>query len=519
MNPLIVKPRNLLMALAAMSMLTFNSCKNEEPEPQPSPEEEGTELVLKFFRQINAVPRPSEHEDKMRVFLREFAAERNLRCVEDHGNIIIYKDATSGMASTPMVCLQTHMDMVCVAAEGYEIDFLTQGIEQEVEGNLIHSKGYKTSLGADDGIGVANVLAVLDSKTIVHGPLECLFTWNEEQGMDGAQSLSENILKSKYLFNIDWEQEGELCVGTAGGADVTITLSGAIEPIPSGYAALEISIRGLTGGHSGVNISNGGANAIKLMGDFLKAHPAQIAAIDGGTFSNVIAEFCYCTVVVPQSEKESYLQALADYQVQMTQRYATTDPQMSIHIEEVALPSQTLSAAHSVLVATGIADAPQGVIEWHSTISDMFEVSNNVGVITFDDGQLTVSYLVRGFHDDKIAQWVAAIDEAWLIGSSDAQTHHMGGYSPWSPSLTSSLLQFAQDTYFERFHQTMKLRVVGGGLELSEFSVMYPEMQFLSFGPTIHDPHTVNETVEISSIEPCWQFLVGLLKNIENVSQ
>jgi dipeptidase D len=518
MRHLNLKARHLMMVLAAMSMMTFNSCKNEEPEPTPTPEEAGTEAVLKFFKEVNAVPRPSMHEDKMRDYLKSFAAARNLRCVEDNGNIIIYKDATSGMAGAPMVCLQTHMDMVCAAAEGYEIDFETQGIEQEVEGNLIHSKGYKTSLGADDGIGVANVLAVLDSKTISHGPLECLFTWNEEQGMDGAKALSEGLLKSKYLFNIDWEQEGEICVGTAGGEQVEITLNATAETIPTDYAALQIAIRGLTGGHSGVNITTGSGNAIKLMGDFLKTHPAKIASINGGTFPNSIAEFCTCVVAVPAADKENYKQALTAYQANMMQKFAKTDPGMSITISEVSLPSQCLSTAHSTLVANGLADAPQGVTEWSTTVSGMFEASNNVGVIALTDGQLKVNYYARGFHDEKIAQLVTAIDEAWLIGSSEANSRHFGGFSPWSPSPMSSLLQFAQDTYRARFQKPIMLQIVGGGLELSEFSVKYPDMQFLSFGPTIHDPHTPNETVEISSIEPCWQFLVGLLKNIENVN-
>lgn len=190
---------------------------------------------------------------------------------------------------------------------------------------------------------------------------------------------------------------------------------------------------------------------------------------------------------------------------------------MSITIEEVALPSQALSGVHSTLIANGLANAPQGVTEWSTTVSGMFDASNNVGVIALTDGKLQVNHYVRAFSAEKIDDLGKAIDDAWEIGTSAAETRHFGGYLPWSPSPTSLLLTFAQETYLERFGKKISLQIVGGGLELSEFSVKYPEMQFLSFGPTIHDPHTTNETVEISSIEPCWQFLVKLLKNIEQV--
>jgi len=209
--------KSFFFAAALVMMLAGCSDNDDSPAGDTPVPTESYETVLNYFKEINSVPRPSRHEDKMREYLKAFAQARGLRQIEDNGNIIIYKDATKGMENVPMVCLQTHMDMVCVAADGYDIDFLTQGIEQYNDGQFIWSKDRKTSLGADDGIGMAIVLAVLDSKGVAHGPLECLFTWNEEDGLEGSAALSPNALKNPYMINIDWEWEGETCTGTAGG--------------------------------------------------------------------------------------------------------------------------------------------------------------------------------------------------------------------------------------------------------------------------------------------------------------
>lgn len=509
-----------LLCLALPMVLDLASCSNNDDPviPTPTPET-GYESVLTFFNQVNGVPRPSRHEEKMREFLIKFATERSLEYVEDHGNIIIYKAATNGMESAPSVCLQTHMDMVCVAADGYDIDFLTQGIEQEVEGDLIHSKGNKTSLGADDGIGVAMVLAVLDSKDVAHGPLECLFTWNEEGGEDGVYALTDGILKSSYLMNIDWEQEGELCIGTAGGQEVEITLAGAQEAVPTGYAALQLGISGVTGGHSGILITNGGANAITLLGGFLNNQDSsvkfQVSIMTGGTFSNVIALTAGCTVVVPETSKDAFQSAFTAYMEAAKTQYAATDPNMTYTVESVSLPASCLSVADTKTIVSGIATAPQGVIAWSQTVSGMFELSNNLGIVALTDGSFKANYFSRGFNDPGILATVESIEQAYEVGTSGAQSRRFGGYSPWTCDMDAKLFTYARSKYQSLFGKPIHLQIVGGGLELSQFAVVYPDMQFLSFGPTIHDAHTIHEAVEISTVDSCWKYLLALLKDIE----
>ena len=316
-------------------MLAACSVNEDNPSGDIPVPTESYETVLNYFKEVNAVPRPSRHEEKMREYLREFAQDRGLRLIEDNGNIIIYKDATTGMENVPMVCLQTHMDMVCVAADGYDIDFLTQGIEQYNDGQFIWSKDRKTSLGADDGIGMAIVLAVLDSKGVAHGPLECLFTWNEEDGLDGSAALSPDVLKSPYMINIDWEWEGETCIGTAGGIMMAINLPYQTETVGDDCTVLKLRIAGVAGGHSGVAINNGGASAIKLLADFLnsEADGLRIADIDGGSAPNAIATSAEATVVVPNGQKELFTERFNAYMAEAKQQYAQTDPDMIFAIE------------------------------------------------------------------------------------------------------------------------------------------------------------------------------------------
>ena len=508
-----------LFVLCSMLLLLSACQKEDSPMPPPQPET-GTEAVLKFFKEINAVPRPSKHEDKIRNYLSAFAAGRNLRCINDNGNIIIYKDATAGMEDAPSVCLQSHMDMVCVAAEGYEIDFLTQGIEQEVDGDVIHSKGYKTSLGADDGIGVATVLALLDNKTIAHGPLECLFTWDEETGFGGAIALTPGIIKSPYLFNIDWEQGGEMCIGTSGGLCVDITLNTSPQVAPSTYVAYQLEVNRLTGGHSGVDITEGHANAIVLLARFLSEQDhVLLADYTGGKAANAIAANVSATVLVPQADKEAFENAYNTYMAEMKKHHSTKDPDMYYGIQPLDRPATCLDVAQSKTIIEGLAKAPQDVIEWSWEVNGAFETSDNVGWVAIQDGVFTAKYLIRGFHEPNIADAAGMIETAWNVGTSGAESRRFGSFSAWSPELTTPVLIYAQAAYQKTFDKPIVLRKIGAGLELSEFARTYPDLQCLSFGPTIHNPHSVIECVEIPSVEETWQFLIALIQDIKNLSK
>jgi len=489
--------------------------KNPSNHPVPSESEiPGYESVLKFFKQVNAVPRPSQHEEKMGYFLVDFAKERGLEYVMDGKNVIIYKKATKGMEDVPMITLQTHQDMVCVAKEGYEIDFLEQGVESYNDGTYIRSKDNNTSLGADDGIGVSIVLAILDSKTISHGPLECLFTWDEEQEFSGAIALTHGILKGKYMMNIDWETDGELCIGTAGGLDVAATLAYNVTETPKDFAAYKLSVSGLTGGHSGVAIVNGGSNAIKLLGDFLATvSDLRLAAIEGGSFPNVISISSKATVLVPEAQKSEFEAEWKKYVAEVKEKYAKADPDMELTISETETPKESMTEAQTKAVFAGLANAAQGVTEWSKTVKDIFETSNNVGPITMEDGTLNIEYLVRGFNDDNIAKLADNIIEGFESTKVGFTTKKYGAFSPWSPELDTALMNYARDIYQKHFGKPISLRKVGGGLELSEFAVVYPDMQFISYGPTVNDPHTINETVEVKTVKSTWEYTVELLRN------
>ena len=497
-------------------MLAACSVNEDNPSGDIPVPTESYETVLNYFKEVNAVPRPSRHEEKMREYLREFAQDRGLRLIEDNGNIIIYKDATTGMENVPMVCLQTHMDMVCVAADGYDIDFLTQGIEQYNDGQFIWSKDRKTSLGADDGIGMAIVLAVLDSKGVAHGPLECLFTWNEEDGLDGSAALSPDVLKSPYMINIDWEWEGETCIGTAGGIMMAINLPYQTETVGDDCTVLKLRIAGVAGGHSGVAINNGGASAIKLLADFLnsEADGLRIADIDGGSAPNAIATSAEATVVVPNGQKDLFTERFNAYMAEAKQQYAQTDPDMIFAIEP-AQASDCMKAAETGVLLKGLSGAPQGVIEWSTEVAGMFETSNNVGVVGMSNGICTVNYYVRGFNDEKMDGVAVSIEQAYEVGTSPAVSDRYSSYSAWTADLNSSLMLEARKVWKSLFGTEMQLVRVGGGMETSNFAVSYPSMQIFTFGPNVYDAHTINEHVEIGSVERAWEYMLELLKNIK----
>lgn len=447
-------------------------------------------------------------------YLISFARERGLRYWVEGKNVVIYKDATAGMEQAPGIVLQAHTDMVCVAADGYDVDFMTQGIESVNDGSYIHSKNYLTSLGADDGIGIAIILAVLDSHDISHGPLECLFTWDEEDEFSGATSFPPGALTGQYMFNIDWETEGELCIGTAGGVEVEVTLAYDAIAVPTGLTALKLTVSGLTGGHSGVAINDGGANAIMLLADILhsQAGEVRLAAMNGGSYMNVIAISATATVLVPETQKDTFTGSWNTFMTEAKRQYAATDPDMAYGIEGVATPTMSLTAADTRAIFAGLSKAPYGVVEWSTTIDNMFETSNNIGVVSLDNGRFYADYLVRGFNNQNIANLASDIETVYRELNPNFVCQQIAPYSPWNPDVNSPLMAYAQDVYLQYFGKPMILCKVGGGLELSEFAEKYPDMQFISYGPTILDAHTVNERVDIQSISDCWRYTLYLLK-------
>lgn len=507
----------LLCLMAIVGLLT--ACSDDEGGSTPVvPEDIGSEKVFSFFKEINGVPRPSLHEEQIRQYLVDFANARGLRSMNADGNIIIYKDATAGMEDAPTVILQTHMDMVCVAADGYNIDFEKTGIEQETTDGYIHSKGYKTSLGADNGIGMAIVLAILDSKEVKHGPLECLFTWNEEQGMSGASALKPGILKGKYLLNIDSEEDGKLLVGTAGSVSVNVTKTYTPETIPAGYASYQITINDLTGGHSGVMINNGGANANKLIADFLAAETInyRLAAFDGGTVGNAITTKSTAVVLVPTDDTEEFKAHFDVYAAAAKEKYKETDLDMTCNEHPIIGTIRCMPVDVANILVKGLAASPQGVLEWSTVVEGIFELSNNIGIVnTETPGEWYVKEMIRSFNDGKIDILGNEI-KGYFNGADVTFTDR---FSPWSPDINGELIVYSRKVYQDLNGKPIELFIVGGGVEASIFSVSYPDIQTICYGPTILDAHTIRESVEISTIESTWKYTLQLLKQIKEMGK
>jgi len=496
----------VLSALAGFAAAVKDDLPNSDP-------------VFKIFKEINKVPRPSCHEEKMVDWLENFAKTRDISYVIDGKNVIMYKNATAGMEETPMVTLQGHMDMVAVHADDYDFDIYTQGVESEIDGEWMTSKDRKTSLGADDGIGISIMLAILEDNTIQNGPLECLFTWDEETGFSGAIALTPGILKGKYLMNIDWETDGELCVGTAGGMGVAANLAYTATATPEGFAAYKISVNDVTGGHSGVAINSNPANANKLMVDFLnKQEGLRLSALNGGTFDNAITIKSEATVLVPEDNKEKFENEWESYVSEVKEHFAETDPDMKLNIKSVETPAESVTEVHTKALFAGLSNIPQGVTEWSKIIDNMFEVSNNIGPIHLENGEFSVLMLVRGFNDKGINDLADFIIDGFEATKVGFDCEKYGFFAPWNAELDSPLMIYAQKVYEDFFGKPVGLRKIGGGLELSEFSVAYPDVQMMSYGPTIIDPHTVNERIEVKTIDNVWYYTLELLRKFGEIT-
>lgn len=504
----------LIFSAVFLALLTVSCNKDDSGNhDKPDPTEDGSAKVFDIFKEINTVPRPSNKEEKMRVYLRKFAADRNLELREINGDIAIYKPASAGKENVPMLNLQTHMDMVCVAAEGYQIDFLNQGIEQYNDGTYIWSKDKKTSLGADDGAGMAVVLAILDNKDLEHGPLECLFTYAEESDFEGVNSLPAGWLKAKYMINLDGENDEETIIGTAGGVRATIGVSYTAASTPAGYKAMSLTAKNMAGGHSGLAIDNKGCNAIQLMGQFLYGLkvPYLLATINGGVADNVIAQETTSVVLVKEDQVEALKTAFNNYMEEKADFFAETDPDFTYTIADCDMPSSCVPDDAAKLLIEGLATQPYGVLEEGTIVPGLFELSSNIGVIKTGDNRIEINNMIRGFNTDKMDAAETAVEEAYLVEQGKASVKITSKFNAWNCDLDASLLTCARNTYAGLFGKELRLSRVGGGLEASVLAELYPDMQVINLGITTYDVHSINEHVEVESMKKMWKCMTSIL--------
>ncbi|MFP2770391.1 aminoacyl-histidine dipeptidase [Oceanisphaera sp. KMM 10153] len=475
-------------------------------------------LLWQFFDTLCGIPHPSGHEAALRQWIAGWAVEQGLDVIQDTiGNLIIRKAATAGMEKCKGVILQAHMDMVPQANADTVHDFTRDPIQPYIDGDWVRARG--TTLGADNGIGLSACLAVLADDQVQHGPLEVLLTIDEESGMTGAFGLAPGILKGEILLNTDSEQDGDVYMGCAGGVDANIVLPYEPEPVPAGHQALRLTITGLRGGHSGINIHQGRASANKLLAELLtdiNQHAGiRLAALDGGTLRNAIAREASALLTLPAGAMNTLSALLERRQQQYRREFAGVDDFIKLELVPATLPARVMSISLQQRLSAALLACPHGVMEMSRGMDGVVQSSTNLGVIGTQPEHIHVQCLIRSLNDegrDRVAEMTAAVFR--LAGAS---CHFDGAYPGWQPDPDSAVMQLLLDTHKKLFGVLPEVKVIHAGLECGLFKAVYPEWDMVSFGPTIQGAHSPDERVHIEAVSRFWQLLVRVLKQIPEV--
>lgn len=468
--------------------------------------------VWRHFQAICAIPRPSKHEEAISGHVRAWAEARGLVTdVDGAGNLLIRKKATPGREGSPGIALQAHLDMVCQAEGGWRHDFMKDPIDVErSEGWLLAPH---TTLGADNGIGVALALAALEDETLAHGPLEVLLTVDEEAGMGGAHGLQPDWLTSRRMLNLDTEEWGEFYLGCAGGCDVNVERAVRREPLPAAVVLRELAVSGLRGGHSGGDIHLGRANAPRLLVRALRCveralapGSLRLAAMHGGNARNALAREAAAIVAVPAA---SVIDArLAQLQFELRAEFAGVDDAVSLSWRSAEAES-VISTADQESLLGAIERSPYGVAAMSSDFPGVVETSNNLGIVRLADGEFSANLMVRSLRDDGARELAARIERLWREAGCRVAVE--GHYPGWTPNPGSQLLALAQRVYRSHFGAEARVKVIHAGLECGIIGAKYPGMDTVSLGPTIRGPHAPGERVDIDSVAKTWQLLRALL--------
>jgi len=468
-----------------------------------------------YFHEITQIPRPSKHEQKMVEYMKEFGEKNNLETIVDEvGNVIIRKPATKGMENRKGVIFQTHLDMVPQKNSDKKHDFEKDPIETIIESEWVKANG--TTLGADNGIGVASTMAVLASKNIAHGPIEALFTIDEETGMTGVFGLKKGLLKGDILLNLDSEDEGELYVGCAGGIDVNVTKDYGEEKSPKGMTCYKITAKGLKGGHSGVDIAMGRANSNKILFRFLMQAETdfgiRLAEAAGGDLRNAIPRESYSIVLVSEIKAKEFEKFVNGYEKIYQAEFSDTEPDMKFTFEKIAVPAKVMNQGEQYRIIRALFACPNGVQRMSQAMKGLVETSNNLAIVNCIGGKFETYNLTRSSVDSakEATAWkIAAVFQ--LIGAEVTLT---GTYPGWKPNMQSPILKTMTGIYKDMYGKIPEIKAIHAGLECGLIAGVYPNLDMISFGPTIRYPHSPDEKVNIASVGKFWDFLVGTLKNI-----
>ncbi|HQX97209.1 MAG: aminoacyl-histidine dipeptidase [Chitinophagaceae bacterium] len=466
------------------------------------------------FADLNAVPRPSKKEERVIQFAKSFGKLLNLPTqVDAVGNVIIKKPASIGMENRQTVVLQSHLDMVHQKNADTTFDFDKQGIEMYIDGDWVKAKG--TTLGADNGIGVAAIMALLASTDIEHPAIEALFTIDEETGMTGAKGLVGGLLNGTILLNLDTEDDDELTIGCAGGIDVTCTGEYSQEK-PKGDLSLKISIKGLTGGHSGVDIQKGRANANKLMNRLLwelsKDFSIEIATIDGGSLRNAIPRESVAEIVLDKKKHNELKEAVTKFEKTIKAEHSFTDASLEVKLENTVAVRNVMNADFQYKFLRSMYACPNGIYRMTPEIEGLVQTSNNIAKVLVKEGKFSVQCLTRSSVDTEKTDLANAITSAFeLIGAS---IEFGGNYPGWEPKPDAPIIKIMSELYEELFKGKAHVNAVHAGLECGIIGTNYPDMQMISFGPNIYGAHSPDERAQISSVQKFWIYLLATLKKI-----
>lgn len=469
--------------------------------------------VWKHFYSLTRIPRPSGHVEQVTEFLVNFGKELGLESFTDEvGNVIIRKPATPGMENRRGVILQAHMDMVPQKNNDTVHDFTKDPIETWVDGEWVKAKG--TTLGADDGLGVAAAMAVLEAKDLKHGPLEVLITKDEETGMYGAFGLKEGTLKGDILLNLDSEQEGELYIGCAGGIDITASLEYKEEAPADGFVARKLTLKGLRGGHSGLEINEGRGNANKLLArvvhDLLVEFDCQLASFEGGNMRNAIPREAHAILFFNPDDMEGLDDYIKEYEAQINSEYETIESNVSLKMEAVEVPATVVPEEIQDNMINILMACQDGVMRMIPTVPDTVETSSNLAIVIIAGGKAEVRILARSSCDtmkDFLADSLAA-----CFSMAGMKVEFSGGYSGWQPNVNSPILQAMKASYKEQFGTEPAVKVIHAGLECGIIGATYKNLDMISFGPTLRSPHSPDERAYIPSVTRFYDFLVATLE-------
>lgn len=470
--------------------------------------------LWKYFEAICGIPHPSKKEEAIIAWTKGVGEKLGLETVVDHvGNVVIRKPATPGMEDRQTIVLQGHLDMVPQKNNDTKHDFEKDPIDAYVDGEWVKARG--TTLGADNGIGVAAALAVLEADDIEHGPLECLFTIDEETGMTGAFALKPGLLKGDILINLDSEDEGELYIGCAGGIDTNAFFSYEEEAVPAGHEAYKIEVKGLKGGHSGLDIKLGRGNAIKILNRLTwqaaRDLGLRLSSVDGGSLRNAIPREASAIVTIPKDNSEKFENMAETLLAILKNELDSVDPGIVLSVSGTDLPGTVIKEETSKNIFNAVYACPNGAIRYIAEMPEVVETSTNLAILKSENGKVEIATLQRSSVDSAKQDLCNMMRTVFEIAG--AEVEQTGEYPGWKPNVNSPILQTMKEVYEKLHGKIPAQKVIHAGLECGILGAAYPNLDMISFGPTIRNPHSPDEMVNIKTVELFYEYLVHTLKN------